>query len=1725
MKNFTLLVVLLFSGIVSVKAQDFSNKGKDFWLGYGYHVRYVTGNINSQDMVLYFATENVAGRFTNIKIEIPALGYVENLTNVPPGSIVESSSLPKNGSLDSRLTTEGLFNTGIHVTADRPVVAYCHIYDQSVSGATVLFPTNTLGKEYYCMNYDQVSNEGSSNSFFFVVATDTGTTTVEITPSAQTLTHPAGVPFTVTLSQGEIYNVMGRLSSGGGNQSSGVDLSGSKIRSINNGASGCKKIAVFSGSGKVLIGCNGNYGQSSADNLIAQSFPSNAWGKRFLTTPTQNMPFNPYRIGVSNPAAVVRVNGVIQTGLVNNFYYDIPATDEPLLIESTEPIMVAQYITTRGACGNNFIGGLGDPEMIYLSPVEQTIEEVILNSTDHFAITQHWINVVLKTAAVPSFSITGSIGSYSFLPHPGDASYSYAQIRVSAGAHTLTADSGFNAIAYGYGSAETYGYNAGTNLKDLYNFVEPLNPLNITGTNSACACTPFYFTITYPYQPLSLKWDFKGYQTNVTDNSPVPDSTYLINGKQVWRYKLPTPYTYCPAGNYPLSVTAGTPGTDGCGNTQTKDDTLFVRTIPTPDISWQHNGCVSDSVRFSDVSIYEDGVYSYSWSWDFGDGTTSTDPSPVHKYSTPGTYRVKYSFITNIGCISAVKDTVLIVSGIPVAAFGVSSSVCRDKAATFSDSSSVASPGTIALWVWDFGDGNVVSATDNSNQLHTYLGSGPITASLQIVTPSGCRSAVFNKTFTVNPTPEPDFVLPSKVCLPYDAAVFTDASTIADGSQASFTWKWKFGEPSSGPNDSAATKNGTHVYSTGGPFTVRLTVTSAAGCVGDTSKVFNNVYAKATADFTVNPENCLTAVTNVSSNSSGQGNTITSWNWTFGDASTGTGQNTSHTYSIADTFSIAHWIMTDKGCYSDTISKNVIVNPLPVADFSVAGTACTGNVITFNNLSQPGAGAITAATWNFGNGRPDSVVNNNLPVSYRYNNTGNYTITLGLLTDKGCRSKTPPFSKTITVNPLPKPGFVAPEVCLTDASALFTDTSSVPSGTITTWAWNFGDPGSGINNTSAVQNATHHYTAIGLYTATLTVTSNLGCVDSVRQSFTVNGDIPSADFTVQTTPAFCANDSVTITDGSSVNFGNITKVEIYWDNAGAPTVKQTDDLPVPGKVYRHKYPDFQSPLTKTFSVRYLAYSGTDCVDERIRTVTVHASPKVRFNTVAPVCLDAAGYQITEASETGGVPGTAVFTGTGVNSAGLFNPSLTGAGSFTVLYTYTSQFGCVDTASNTVVVLAPAIANFGYSKPSCERNPIVFTDSSSIPTSSGTITSWRWNFGDGTPPVTNNTNAAVSHQFTSYNTYTVTLTVTSSNGCTVQKQKPVTVNPLPQPGFRFPSSACLPNAAVSFTDTSSIADGTQNSFTYAWRFDDPGSANNTSVSKNPTHVFSAARTYAITLTCTSGEGCRDSVTIPMNIIHPQPVAGISSDSTSICENQTVKFSDNSTGADGVVNKWTWDFDNGNSSVIQFPSSQTYTTAKTYRVQLQIENSFGCKDTAVNNFRVFANPVMSAGPDQVLLEGGEITLDASASGSGLRYLWQTVPPGAGNYLNNTAVLKPVIKGITDDITYQLLVVADGGCYKMDSVFIKLLKAPVIPNTFTPNDDNINETWVIQYLESYPECRIKIFNRDGQVVYESLGYKAPGWNGTYKGKKVPFGTYYYIIEPGSGRKPITGYVTVIY
>jgi gliding motility-associated-like protein len=181
--------------------------------------------------------------------------------------------------------------------------------------------------------------------------------------------------------------------------------------------------------------------------------------------------------------------------------------------------------------------------------------------------------------------------------------------------------------------------------------------------------------------------------------------------------------------------------------------------------------------------------------------------------------------------------------------------------------------------------------------------------------------------------------------------------------------------------------------------------------------------------------------------------------------------------------------------------------------------------------------------------------------------------------------------------------------------------------------------------------------------------------------------------------------------------------------------------------------------------------------------------------------------------------------------------------------------------------------------------------------------------------------------------------------------------------------------------------------------------------------------------------------------------------------------------------------------------------------------GCADSLTRTITVMPTPLVNAGRDTLILEGGETRLNTTASGSNISYKWF---PSTG--LSRDDIPDPVASP-TEDVIYTLTVTSDQGCAAMDNIRIKVLKQPEVPSAFSPNNDGVNDLWNVKYLESYVNASVKVFSRYGGIVYQSnKGYSIP-WNGQFNGIDLPIGTYYYIIDPKTkGRKAISGAVTIL-
>jgi gliding motility-associated-like protein len=364
-------------------------------------------------------------------------------------------------------------------------------------------------------------------------------------------------------------------------------------------------------------------------------------------------------------------------------------------------------------------------------------------------------------------------------------------------------------------------------------------------------------------------------------------------------------------------------------------------------------------------------------------------------------------------------------------------------------------------------------------------------------------------------------------------------------------------------------------------------------------------------------------------------------------------------------------------------------------------------------------------------------------------------------------------------------------------------------------------------------------------------------------------------------------------------------------------------------------------------------------------------------------------------------------------------------------------------------------------------------------------------------------------------YNAQLLVSTDSGCKSNTfSRNFKVNPLPVADFDLPANACVNTPAV-FADKSTIADNSQSQFAYSWKFGNAG----TSGLKNPGFSFPASGNYDIKLQVTSKDGCMSTLTKTLVNVLPQPVANFSMTGQQACINDTISFTDLSNPLSQTINSWNWEFGDGNKMNGR-NVAYSWLNQGNYNVSHYYVTSIGCNsDTIVKAVSVYPVPGVNAGPDIFILQGGQKTLQASVTGgSGYQYLWT---PSTG--LDNPNILQPVASSPVTEITYTLTVTAAGGCSATDEMIVKRLENPIIPNAFSPNNDGINDTWMIRYIDSYAESTINIFDRYGRQVFAGKGSSRP-WDGTQNGRPVPVGVYYYIIDLKIGKPPVTGSVTII-
>ena len=532
-------------------------------------------------------------------------------------------------------------------------------------------------------------------------------------------------------------------------------------------------------------------------------------------------------------------------------------------------------------------------------------------------------------------------------------------------------------------------------------------------------------------------------------------------------------------------------------------------------------------------------------------------------------------------------------------------------------------------------------------------------------------------------------------------------------------------------------------------------------------------------------------------------------------------------------------------------------------------------------------------------------------------NPGNYSVQTTLVT--GCQG--PIFYYPILNHPKPVANFnTGGNNC--NLTVNFNNNSSMSSGTITTYFWDFGDA-----TTSIIKNPSHTYANPGTYLVTLMVGSNKGCYDTVINLVTVNPP-PTAAFTYTT---ICQGSPVTFNDNSTVNQGNIN--QWVWD-FGDGSLNSL--LQNPSHIYAN---------AGNFVVTLTVTTNQGCTGTATQMVTVNALPLISFNT-ANVCFgNQTIFNNTSTIQNGTITNWMWdINGDGIidaNSQNL-NYNYTSAGTYTVILTASSNANCVNSSSTTVTVNPLPIINFSGNNV-CHNAVTTFTNNSSIG-NGNQITNYSWSFGNSTSSM--QTNPMVI--YTNPGNYVVSLTATSNNNCVSSGTALVSVWPNPVVNFTTPN-VCH-GVTNYFTNTSSISSGSIN----YWMWDVNGDSNTDSTSQNPSFVYPAPGNYIVTLTAVSNNNCVKTVS---NTVTVYTLPNTSFVANSTCLGTAISFTNQSNIAPGnQITTSFWNFGSNNTSYGTNPQI-TYYAIGNYTVSLTSTSNNNCKSTYTAVVSVFANPIVN------------------------------------------------------------------------------------------------------------------------------------------------------------------------
>ena len=758
-------------------------------------------------------------------------------------------------------------------------------------------------------------------------------------------------------------------------------------------------------------------------------------------------------------------------------------------------------------------------------------------------------------------------------------------------------------------------------------------------------------------------------------------------------------------------------------------------------------------------------------------------------------------------------------------------------------------------------------------------------------------------------------------CFNNNSFLFSDSTKISSGSLSS--WAWDFGDSKTSKQESP-----THSYSSPGTYTVKLIVTSTLGTTGNIVKTVI-IYPQATPAFTVNAGNqCFSGNDFIFTDQSTSSSGALLWRWNFGDGSgKSASEDTTYSYSVPGIDTVKLTVTTNNGCPA-TVSKVITVFPEPSISFTVnnAGQCLTGNSFSFTNNSSISSGSIQTWNWKFGDGDSSS---SKSPI-YTYKIADTEKVILYATSVFGC---TDTGSQTVVVYPQTNAAFNfnSAAQCLSGNTFIVTDKSTITTGKIVSWIWDFGD-----SYDTTTENPFHSYASPGTYKVKGFITTDKGCFDTVAKFVTVYPQ-PKSAFSSNNVFECLNYNQFRFSDNSVASSGNV--ITGWKWNFGDSTFSAKEN---PAHSYKQ---------SGNYIVSLIANDSNYCTDSSAETITIYPKIKAAFKENDSVqCFESNSFAFSDQS---------ILPSTGTNIwAWNFgdtylainqNPvhSYGYPGSYKVRLIVSNSDGCKDTLNKTMIVHSQilSVLSINQATQCFGVNNYIVIDSST--TSSGSIVSRSWNFGDGSTSISDTQN----HAFKKAGIYTITLTVKSDQGCFDSLKQNAIVNPTPTPHISGDTSVCARSNWIYKVNNDS---GT--SFSWTVSAGNIISASDTSDSIRVNWPAFDSGRVAIIETNTSG--CMDSDSIAV-VVKPLPVAKFGSLTHNVvCAETPLDFIDSSKS----VVHYLWQFGDGDTSSAANTSHAYGSSGKLIAKQI-VTNAVGCIDTAERTITVNPLPITHWSADSV------------------------------------------------------------------------------------------------------------------------------------------------------------------